>query len=63
MEVADEEAMEHVTFLVFCERTILEFNTLPINPTSETIFSFHFLLTFYIKFILKLYFLVTLISS
>lgn len=44
MEVTDEEAMEYVTFLVFCERTILEFNTLPINPTSETIFSFHFIL-------------------
>lgn len=54
MEVADEEAMEHVTFLVFCERTILGFNTLSINPTSETIFSFHFILTA---------FLVTLISS
>lgn len=45
MEVTDEEAMEYVTFPVFCERTILEFNTLPINPTSETIFSFHFILT------------------
>lgn len=45
MEVADGEPMEYVTFLVFCERTILECNTLPINPTSETIFSFHFILT------------------